>query len=227
VWPVFATLKYVKLPMDKIIQPAIDLAEKGFAITEQEANLLNSHKANFQKYNQSSIVFVKDAPWKAEIYWSKDLAETLKLIQKQGLKGFYEGKTADLLVAEMKRGNGIITLEDLKNYKVAERKALEFEYKSNHVVSMPLPSSGGLLLAQMLKMASFENLEKYQQNSTQAVQIMTEAERRAFADRAEYMGDPDFIQDKTSYLISDEYLKGRWKSFSLIKPLLVLKLEKS
>lgn len=214
----FATLKYGKLPMDKIIQPAIDLAEKGFAITEQEANLLNSHKANFQKYNQASIVFVKDTPWKAgDLLVQKELAETLKLIQKLGAKGFYEGKTAQLLVSEMKRGNGIITVEDLKNYKVAERKALEFGYKGSQIVSMPLPSSGGILLAQMLKMSGYENLEKYQQNSTQAVQIMTEAERRAFADRAEYMGDPDFIQDKTSYLTSDEYLKNRWKNFSFTK----------
>ncbi|BEV06658.1 MULTISPECIES: gamma-glutamyltransferase [Chryseobacterium] len=214
----FATLKYCKLPMEKLIQPAIDLAEKGFAITEQEANLLNNNKQNFQKHNQSSIVFVKDIPWKAgDLLVQKDLAETLKLIQKQGLKGFYEGKTAELLVSEMKKGNGIITSEDLKNYKVAERKALEFDYKGNQVVSMPLPSSGGLLLAQMLKMAGYENLEKYQQNSTQAVQVMVEAERRAYADRAEYMGDPDFIQDKTSYLISDEYLKNRWKSFSFSK----------
>lgn len=214
----FATLKYCKLPMEKLIQPAIDLAEKGFAITEQEANLLNNNKQNFQKHNQSSIVFVKDIPWKAgDLLVQKDLAETLKLIQKQGLKGFYEGKTAELLVSEMKKGNGIITSEDLKNYKVAERKALEFDYKGNQVVSMPLPSSGGLLLAQMLKMAGYENLEKYQQNSTQAVQVMVEAERRAYADRAEYMGDPDFIQDKTSYLLSDEYLKNRWKSFSFSK----------
>lgn len=214
----FATLKYCKLPMEKLIQPAIDLAEKGFTITEQEANLLNNNKQNFQKHNQSSIVFVKDIPWKAgDLLVQKDLAETLKLIQKQGLKGFYEGKTAELLVSEMKKGNGIITSEDLKNYKVAERKALEFDYKGNQVVSMPLPSSGGLLLAQMLKMAAYENLEKYQQNSTQAVQVMVEAERRAYADRAEYMGDPDFIQDKTSYLISDEYLKNRWKSFSFSK----------
>ncbi len=214
----FATLKHCKLPMEKIIQPAIDLAEQGFAITDKEADMLNNNKEKFQKHNKSSIVFVKDTPWKAgDILVQKDLAETLKLIQKLGAKGFYEGKTAELLVAEMKRGNGIITLEDLKNYKVAERKALEFDYKDNNVVSMPLPSSGGLLLAQMLRMASFENLEKYQQNSTKAVQIMTEAERRAFADRAEYMGDPDFIQDRTAYLISDEYLKNRWKSFSFDK----------
>lgn len=214
----FATLPYCKLPMEKIIQPAIDLAEKGFAITEMEANMLNSQREKFQKHNTSSTVFVKSMQWKAgDLLVQKQLAETLKLIQKLGAKGFYEGKNAELIVAEMKKGNGIITLEDLKNYKVATRKALEFDYKGSQIVSMPLPSSGGVLLAQMLKMASYENLEKYQQNSTKAVQIMVEAERRAFADRAEYMGDPDFIQDKTSHLISDEYLKNRWKSFSFNK----------
>jgi len=214
----FATLKYCKLPMDQLIQPAIDLAEKGFTLTDKEADLLNSNKEYFQKHNQSPIVFIKTGSWKAgDILIQKELGETLKLIQKNGLKGFYEGKTAQSIVSEMKKGNGIITLEDLKNYKVAERKALEFNYKGNNVVSMPLPSSGGILLAQMLKMAGYENLEKYQQNSTQAVQIMAEAERRAFADRAEYMGDPDFIQDKTSYLISDEYLQKRWKSFNFNK----------
>lgn len=214
----FATLPYCKLPMEKIIQPAIDLAERGFAITEMEANMLNSQREQFQKHNTSGIIFVKSAPWKSgDILVQNQLAETLKRIQKLGAKGFYEGRNAELIVAEMKKGNGIIGLEDLKNYKVAVRKALEFDYKGNQVVSMPLPSSGGILLAQMLKMASFENLEQYEQNSTKAVQIMVEAERRAFADRAEYMGDPDFIQDKTSYLISDEYLKNRWKSFNFNK----------
>ena len=214
----FATLKYCKLPMDKIIQPAIDLAEKGFTITEMEANMLNTHKENFLKHNKSSIAFVKDTPWKAgDLLVQKELAATLRLIQKLGAKGFYEGKTAELMVSEMKKGNGIITLEDLKSYTTAERKPLEFDYKGSRVVTMPLPSSGGVLLAQMLTMAGYENLEKYQQNSTEAVQIMTEAERRAFADRAEYMGDPDFIEDKTAYLTSDSYLKNRWKSFSFSK----------
>ena len=209
----FATLKYAKLPMEKLIQPAIDLAEKGFAITEREANLLNNQMEFFNQHNKNKTVFQKDKWKQADILVQKDLAETLKLIQKYGAKGFYEGKTAELIVAEMKRGNGIITLNDLKNYKVAERKPIVFDYKGNEIVSMPLPSSGGVLLAQMLKMSSFENLEKYQQNSTEAVQIMVEAERRAFADRAEFMGDPAFINDQTSMLISDEYLKNRWKSF--------------
>ena len=211
----YATLKHANLPMEKLIQPAIDLAEQGFAITEKEANLLNNQMQYFNEHNKIPTVFQKIKTWKqGDILIQKDLAETLKLIQKNGAKGFYEGKTAELIVAEMKRGNGIITLSDLKNYKVAERKPIVFDYKGNEIVSMPLPSSGGILLAQMLRMSGYENLEKYQQNSTEAVQIMVEAERRAFADRAEFMGDPDFITDQTAMLISDDYLKNRWKSFN-------------
>ena len=214
----YATLKHANLPMEKLIQPAIDLAEQGFAITEREASLLNNQMQYFNDHNKVPTVFQRNTAWKqGDILIQKDLAETLKLIQKNGEKSFYEGKTAELIVAEMKRGNGIITLNDLKNYKVAERKPIVFNYKGNEIVSMPLPSSGGILLAQMLKMSGYENLEKYQQNSTEAVQIMVEAERRAFADRAEFMGDPDFITDNTSMLISDEYLKKRWKSFNVNK----------
>ena len=210
--------KFGKLPMSVLIQPAIDLAQKGFAITEREANLLNDTREDFLKHNSHPTAFTKDIPWKkGDILVQKELAQTLKLIQKQGQKAFYEGKNAQLLVSEMKRGNGIITLEDLKNYKTKERIALQFDYKNHEIVSMPLPSSGGILLAQMLKMSSFENLENFRQNSPEAVQVMVEAERRAFADRAEFMGDPDFIEDKTQMLISEEYLKNRWKNFSFEK----------
>ena len=211
----FETLKYAKLPFSKLIEPAIDLADKGFAITEQEAGLLNSHKADFLKNNKNKTVFVKDQDWKiGDLLIQKELAETLKRIQKGGEKEFYQGKTANLILAEMKLGNGIVQSQDLKNYKTKERKPLVFDYKGHQIVSMPFPSSGGVLLAQMLKMSAYEDLSKYQQNSTEAVQIMVEAERRAYADRAEYMGDPDFIQDKTAMLISDEYLKNRWKSYN-------------
>lgn len=211
----FETMKYAKLPFSKLIEPAIDLAQKGFAITEQEADLLNRHQDDFKKHNKSKIVFMNDKGWKAgDLLIQPELAETLKRIQKSGEKEFYEGKTAELILAEMKLGNGIIQAKDLKNYKTKERKALSFDYKGNEIVSMPMPSSGGTLLAQMLKMASYEDLSKYQQNSAEAVQIMVEAERRAYADRAEYMGDPDFTEDKTQMLISDEYLKNRWKSYN-------------
>lgn len=210
--------KFGKLPMAALIQQAIDLAEKGFAVTLREANLLNSTKEDFLKHNSHKTAFTKDIPWKqGDLLIQKELANTLKTIQKNGEKGFYEGKNAQFLVDEMKKGNGIISLEDLKNYKTRERKVLSFDYKGNEIISMPLPSSGGPLLAQMLKMASYENLEKYEQNSPEALQIMVEAERRAYADRAEYMGDPDFIEDKTQMLISDEYLKNRWKNFSFEK----------
>ena len=211
----FETLKYAKLPFTQLIEPAIDLAKKGFAITEQEAELLNLHQADFKKHNKNKIVFISDRGWKAgDLLVQPELAETLRRIQKFGEKEFYEGKTAELILAEMKLGNGIIQAKDLKNYKTKDRKALSFDYKGNEVVSMPMPSSGGTLLAQMLKMASYEDLSKYQQNSAEAVQIMVEAERRAYADRAEYMGDPDFTEDKTQMLISDDYLKNRWKSYN-------------
>lgn len=214
----FETLKSAKLPMTTLIQPAIDLAEKGFAITEREASLLNSHQQLFKNNNKNSIDLIKKTPWKTgDLLIQKDLAETLKRIQKNGEKEFYEGETAKLIVAEMKKGNGIISLLDLKNYKAVSRKPIQFNYKGYDIISMPMPSSGGILLAQMLKMSSFENLEKYQQNSTKAVQVMVEAERRAFADRAEYMGDPDFITDKTEMLISEKYLKKRWENFSFNK----------
>ena len=210
----FETMKYARLPFSTLIEPAIDLAEKGFAITEQEAGLLNAHKNDFLKHNKNKIAFVKDNLWKAgDLLLQPELAETLKRIQKVGEKEFYEGKTAELIVGEMKLGNGIIQSKDLKNYKTKERKALVFNYKDHQVVSMPMPSSGGTLLAQMLKMVSYEDLSKYQMNSEEAVEIMVEAERRAYADRAEYMGDPDFIEDKTQMLISNDYLKSRWKSF--------------
>lgn len=214
----YETLKYAKLPMKVLIQPAIELAEKGFAIKKAEADLLNKHKDEFLKYNISPTVFTKNTEWKeGDILIQKDLAQTLKRIQKNGKKEFYEGKTAQLIIQEMKKNKGYISFSDLKNYQVRERKPLIFNYKEYEVMTMPLPSSGGTLLAQMLKMTQLEKLEKYQPLSPQAVQIMTEAERRAYADRAEYMGDPDFVEDKTNYLISDEYIKSRWQSFSFDK----------
>lgn len=214
----YETLKYAKLPMKVLIQPAIELAEKGFAIKKAEADLLNKHKDEFLKYNISPTVFTKNTEWKeGDILIQKDLAQTLKRIQKKGKKEFYEGKTAQLIIQEMKKNKGYISFLDLKNYQVRERKPLIFNYKEYEVMTMSLPSSGGALLAQMLKMTQLEKLEKYQPLSPQAVQIMAEAERRAYADRAEYMGDPDFVEDKTNYLISDEYIKSRWQSFSFDK----------
>lgn len=211
----FMMHEYAKLPMSQLIQPAIDLAEKGFAITAAQAHLLNENQEEFKRFNDSSIPFIKATPWKAgDILIQKNLAATLRRIQKEGRKGFYEGKTAQLIVDEMKAGTGIISLKDLKNYKAKKRQPIVFDYKDYEVVAMPLPSSGGIILAQILKMISFVGLEGKQLNSPEAVQLIVEAERRSYADRAEYMGDPDFIEDKTQMLISTEYLKKRFANYN-------------
>ena len=210
----FATHKYGKLDFKVIIQPAIDLAEKGFVITKAEAQSFNSARASFIKYNTVMPVFVSKPTWKeGDTLVQLELAKTLKLIRDHGMKGFYEGENAKLIVDEMKRGNGLITEEDLKNYKAAERRAIEFEYKGHVVIGMPMPSSGGLLMKQMLKMIENRNIEAMGFHSPEAVQLMIEVERRAYADRAEFMGDQDFVKVPVNTLGSDEYLNGRMKDF--------------
>ena len=211
----FATLKNAKLPFKTLIQPAIDLAEKGYAITQNEAKDLNSLQQEFIKLNTVTPVFVKPALWKAgDTLMQKDLAETLKRIRDFGQKGFYEGKTAQLIVEEMKRGGGIITLNDLKNYKVRERVATVFNYKKEYtVITMPMPSSGSVILQQVLKIADKKDLAQYNFHSAEAVQLITEAERRAYADRAKYMGDPDFVKVPVKTLVSDAYVMKRMKDF--------------
>lgn len=210
----FAARQYAKLPFSQLIQPAIDLAAKGFAITASQANDFNKLKSEFIQLNTSRPAFVKDMPWKAgDLLVQTDLANTLRRIKAHGAKGFYEGRTAHLIVHEMKKGNGIISHADLKDYKAVERKALEFDYHSYHIISMPLPSSGGIILEQVLKMIAGKNLGAMKFQSPESVQLLVEAERRSFADRAEYMGDADFIKVPVKTLISQQYLDDRMKDF--------------
>lgn len=210
----FATLKYAKLPFKKLIQPAIDLADHGFAITKEQADALNENRDDFLKRNSHATAFVKSTPWQiGEILVQKELAATLKRIRDNGLAGFYEGKTAELLAAEMNRGQGLISLDDLKNYSVKERTVLEFDYKNWHFVSMPLPSSGGLILQQLMTMIEPRNIGDKKFQTPESVQLMVEAERRAFADRAEYLGDPDFVKVPVHTLVSKPYLEERMKDF--------------
>ncbi|HLO38647.1 MAG TPA: gamma-glutamyltransferase, partial [Lacibacter sp.] len=140
----FSTHAYAKLPFKQLIQPAIDLAEKGFVITESEANSLNNYTGQFVRYSSRPSAFIKYGGWKTgDTLIQKELANTLKRIRDLGQKGFYEGETARLIVEEMKRGAGIITLSDLKNYKTAKRVAMVSKYKEYTIVGMPLVSSGG------------------------------------------------------------------------------------
>jgi gamma-glutamyltranspeptidase/glutathione hydrolase len=210
----FATSKYGRLNFKKLIQPAIDLAEKGFVISEREASSLNGIQDDLNTYNTSPSAFQKKEKWKAgDTLIQKDLANTLIRIREQGAKGFYEGKTAQLTVDEMKRGGGIISTDDLKNYQAKWRTPHSFIYKGYTVVGMPMPSSGGILLHQMLKMVEDKPLPSYGFLSPQSVQLMTEVERRAFADRAEYMGDADFYKVPEDKLTSDAYLRERMKDY--------------
>jgi gamma-glutamyltranspeptidase / glutathione hydrolase len=197
-----------------LIQPAIELAEKGFVLTKSEAGSLNSIQKDLQQYNTITPAFSKNVAWNAgDTLIQKDLAATLKRIRDDGAKGFYEGTTAGLIVDEMKRGNGIISLDDLKTYKAKWRTPHSFFYKGYKIVSMPMPSSGGILLNQMMKMVEDKPLSSYGFLSPQAVQLMIEAERRAYADRAEYMGDADFFKVPEKQLTNDAYIKKRMQDF--------------
>lgn len=159
-------------------------------------------------------VFVKNTPWKeGDTLIQTDLANTLKRIKEKGAAGFYEGETARLIVEEMKRGGGIISYDDLVNYKAKFREPHQFDYKGYKIVGMPMPSSGGVLLHQMMKMIENKNIASMGFHSTQAVQLMIEAERRAYADRAEYMGDADFYKVPVSMLTNDVYLQERMKTY--------------
>lgn len=210
----FAAMKYAKLPFKRLIQPAIDLAENGYVISDAEAASFNETKNEFIKLNTTLPIFVKNIPWKGgDTLVQKDLANTLKRIRENGLAGFYEGETARLFVEEMKKGNGIITAADLKNYKPIIRKPTSFAYRGNTVVTMPLSSSGGIILEQMMKMSSFENIDTMKFETPESVQLMTEIERRAYADRAKYLGDPDFVKVPVKTLVSDAYLKKRLSDY--------------
>lgn len=211
----FATLPYAQLPFKTLIQPAIDLAEKGFVITEKQVNSFNAERENFIKNNNHPIAFVKEGKWHiGDTLIQKDLATTLKRIQSEGAKGFYDGETAKLIVAEMQKGNGIISMDDLLNYTAKLRHPIEFEYRGNHIISFAPPSSGGIIINQMLKMMEKFPVSTYGFQSTKAVQLMVEVERRAYADRAEHMGDPDFWKVPVKTLTSDKYLAERMSDYS-------------
>jgi len=215
---IFAEYKYAKLPFKELIQPAIDLAENGFVLTENEARSFNGNKEDFIKYNTKPAPLVKTAEWKVgDTLFQPELAKTLILIRDNGLKGFYEGETAKLIVEEMQRGNGMISYDDLKSYTCKPRKPVEFDYRGYHVVSMPPSSSGGIILGEMLKMIEPYPMSSYGFQTKRGVQLMIEAERRAYADRAEHLGDPDFWNVPQNILLSSAYLKKRMSDYDSTK----------
>ena len=205
--------KFGSLPLKELIQPAIDLARNGFTITEKQAKDLNNATERIEKVNSYNTVFNK--VWKAgDVLVQEEIAKTLERIKTNGSAGFYEGETADLLVNYVTELGGIITHEDLKKYKAIWRKPIEFSYNNYDITSMTLPASGGICLAQILKALEPYNLAELEHNSSKYIQLLTEAERRSYADRAHYLGDIDFVDVPIDSLTDKDYINKRMESFS-------------
>lgn len=211
-----AHAQYGTIDFKDLIQPAIDLAENGFGITDTEAKRLNRFMKDFKTYNDpTTCPFIKNEWFVGDILIQKDLAETLKLIRDKGKDGFYEGKTADLIVEEMSEGKGLISKEDLSQYKPVWREPITVDYKNYKMISMPPPSSGGIVLGQLLVMTESYPLKDYGFHHPRSIHLMTEVERRAFADRAEHLGDSDFYPVPVKELLEPNYLYEKMNSFTL------------
>ena len=209
--------KFGKLPFKSLIQPAIKLAQKGFEITDQQAGNYNNLRRTFIGYNRDSlnIPLVKQGSWKqGDRLKQKDLEKTLRRIKKEGRAGFYAGETARLIVEEMEAGNGIITLEDLQRYESVWREPAIGQYQGYKIISMGPPSSGGIALAQLLGMAEHFDLASSGHHSAETIHLMTEMERRVYADRATHLGDPDFWEVPQRQMLDQDYLKARAKQIS-------------
>ncbi len=206
--------QYGSLPWKDLVQPAIDLALKGFPLTRRMARSLNNLQDTLRRYNTIMPEFLLREDWSEgdTIVW-EDLGHTLELIRDQGAAGFYTGRTADNIVAEMKRGNGLISLEDLSQYRPAWRKPVTGSYKGIKVISMGPPSSGGIALLQLLNSVEKFPISSWGHNSIRTVHLMTEAQRRVYADRAAWLGDPDFFNVPHAELTSKEYSERRMLTF--------------
>jgi gamma-glutamyltranspeptidase/glutathione hydrolase len=202
---------------EALLQPSVDLAKNGFRITKNEADMLNKNQNKFNEYNSGKTAFQKEKWYPGDLLIQPNLAKTLERIKLYKRTGFYEGTTADLIVSEMKRSGGIITHEDLKNYRSVWRKPLIGNYRGHKVYSMPPPSSGGVALLQLLKMVEPYPLEKMEFHSPAHLHLLSEAERRVYADRAKHLGDPDFYEVPQKDLLDSLYLQNRMKSFNPFK----------
>lgn len=204
------------LPMSEIMKPVIELAEKGVIVTKKQEKSLANYRESIIKANGNTTKF-------ATIFKENDtikypaLAETLKRIAKKGKNEFYKGQTARKLIRYFKKIGAIITKEDLVQYEAKWRKPLEFGYKDLKIISMAPPSSGGICLAQIMKMIAPFDLATMGHNSPEAIQVIVEAERRAYADRSYFLGDPDFIKIPLKELMDTDYLKDRMSNFNLNK----------
>ena len=205
--------KFGSLPMQSILRPVILLAKNGFKITEKQAKQFNDHRAVFKQVNQENSIFTKKFKV-GDVFKNEALANTLQQISDNGRKAFYQGDIAKTLVAFLQKNKSIISLKDLENYQAIWREPIVFNYKDLRIISMSPPSSGGICMAQILKTTANYPIAVYGHNTTKTIQVLVEAQRRAYADRSHYLGDPDFINIPVDSLLSDAYLKNRMDSFS-------------
>ena len=209
--------RYGNLPLETVIAPAIKLAREGYKLTWLQAQDLNDKADQFEKYRSSSKYFTKKdgSPFKeGDLFIQKDLAKTLDRISRMGRDGFYSGVTADRIVEEMERQGGIISYSDLKNYESKWRDPVTTSFNGYDLHIMPPPSSGSIAIAQMLTMLEDYNLKELGYNSAEYVHLITEVMRRAFADRAHFLGDPDFVNIPQSELLTENYNQLRMEGFS-------------
>jgi gamma-glutamyltranspeptidase/glutathione hydrolase len=209
----YALEKHGTLSRKAVLQPAIDLAKRGFRINQEFAEDLREEIKELRKYQGSREIFTRGGePLKeGDLLVQRDLAETLRRIQRNGTNGFYKGKTADLIVAEMKRGGGLITRADLEAYQAVQRPPIRGTYRGFEIISMGPPSAGGIALVEMLNLLEPSDLAASGFASSKTISLMAEAMKLTYADRAEYLGDSDFFPVPAERLISKEYAAGRRK----------------
>jgi len=208
--------KFGTLPWETLVQPAIDLARKGYVVTTKQEQSFKSKKDDFIAVNGPETFYAQE--FKAgDLVQNVALAETLERIAKFGKAGFYEGPVADDLVERVQETGGIITHEDLLSYEPVWRDPIQFKYKDLMLYAMGPPSSGGICLGQIMKMIEPYDVGQYQHNSLSAMQVIVEAERRSYADRSLYLGDPDFVKIPKDSLLDGDYLSKRMRSFTFEK----------
>ena len=208
--------EYGKIPWDDVVAPSIKLAIMGFPLTKGEAGVLNRYREEFTELNTGENPFVKEVEWsEGDSIKYPEYGETLFRIGEKGAQEFYYGRVARLILRESKIRGGVITREDLENYKAIWREPVSAQIGEYTVYSMGPPSSGGIALVQLLKGADQFNMAQYPHNSVNSIHLMTELERRVFADRATYLGDPDFYDVPQEMLLSDAYLKDRFSNIDM------------
>ena len=208
--------RYGNFPLETVLAPAIKLAKEGYPLSWVQANTLNDHADSFKKYDSSKKYFTsKGETYKeGDLFVQEDLAKTLDRIARLGRDGFYNGRTADMIVSEMRRQDGIISYRDLRNYESQWREPVQANFNDYQLHIMPPPSSGSIAIAQMLTMLEDYDLKEMGHNSAEYTHLVTEVMRRAFADRAHFLGDPDFVDIPTQKLTSKSYLNDRMLSFN-------------